>query len=183
MREAELIAEILQAVDSRGLVSTYTMLDGDGDGNIDNISFIVKGGVGAWASLLWPHMEFFPQDSIDFPVRVNGMKPYAFNFEFEGAPTYFTARTFCHEMGHSMGLPDLYHYTNYQNVSPASVWDLMCATNSYQQISTILKSKYLQVAEDPIQITEDGTYTLLSNAASSSQNCYYIKVGESSVEL
>ncbi len=175
MREAELIAEILHAVDSMGLVSTYTMLDGNGDGNIDNISFIVKGGVGEWASLLWPHMEFFPQDSIDFPVRVNGMKPYAFNFEFEGAPTYFTTRTFCHEMGHSMGLPDLYHYINYQNVSPASVWDLMCSTNSYQQISTILKSKYLHVAEEPIQITEDGTYTLLSNASSSSQNCYYIK--------
>ncbi len=175
MREAELIAEILHAVDSMGLVSTYTMLDGNGDGNIDNISFIVKGGVGEWASLLWPHMEFFPQDSIDFPVLVNGIRPNAFNFEFEGAPGYFLARTFCHEMGHSMGLPDLYHYINYRNVSPAGTWDLMCSTDSHQQISTMLKSKYLHVADEPIQITEDGTYTLLSNASSSSQNCYYIK--------
>lgn len=175
MREAELIAEILQAVDSRGLVDTYTLLDGDGDGYIDNVSFIVKGGVGEWASLLWPHMEFFPQDSIDFPVMVNGIRPHAFNFEFEGAPMYFTARTFCHEMGHSMGLPDLYHYKYYSNVSPAGAWDLMCSTNNYQQISTMLKSKYLHVAEEPIQITEDGTYTLLSNASSPSQNCYYIK--------
>lgn len=175
MREAELIAEILHAVDSLGLVSTYTMLDGNGDGKIDNISFIVKGGVGEWASLLWPHMEFFPQDSIDYPVLVNGKQPYAFNFEFEGAPLYFTTRTFCHEMGHSMGLPDLYHYVNYSNVSPAGAWDLMCSTSNYQQISTILKSKYLHVADEPIQITEDGTYTLLSNASSPSQNCYYIK--------
>ena len=175
MREAELIAEILHAVDSMGLVDTYTMLDGDGDGYIDNVSFIVKGGVGEWASMLWPHMEFFPQDSIDFPVSVNGIRPNAFNFEFEGAPWYFATHTFCHEMGHSMGLPDLYHYINYQNVSPAGSWDLMCSTNDYEQISTILKSKYLHVGDEPIQITEDGTYILLSNAASASQNCYYIK--------
>ena len=175
MREAELIAEILHAVDSMHLVDTYTMLDGNGDGKIDNVSFIVKGGVGEWASLLWPHMEFFPQDSIDYPVLVNGKQPYVFNFEFEGAPQYFTTRTFCHEMGHSMGLPDLYHYVNYRNVSPAGAWDLMCSTNDYQQISTILKSKYLHVTDEPVQITEDGTYTLLSNASSASQNCYYIK--------
>ena len=175
MREAELIAEILHAVDSMGLVSTYTMLDGNGDGNIDNISFIVKGGVGEWATILWPHMEFFPQDSIDFPVMVNGIRPYAFNFEFEGSAGYFATRVFCHEMGHSMGLPDLYHYINYRNVSPAETWDLMCSADSYQQISTILKAKYIHVADEPIQITEDGTYTLLSNTSSASQNCYYIK--------
>jgi M6 family metalloprotease-like protein len=175
MREAELIAEILHAVDSMGLVDTYTMLDGNGDGFIDNISFIVKGDVGAWATILWPHMEFFPQDSIDYPVTVNGIRPNAFNFEFEGAPQYFTTRTFCHEMGHSMGLPDLYHYVNYRNVSPAGAWDLMCSTYDYQQISTMLKAKYLHIADEPVQITEEGTYTLLSNASSASQNCYYIK--------
>jgi len=175
MREAELIAEILHAVDSMGLVDTYTMLDGNGDGLIDNISFIAKGDVGAWATILWPHMEFFPQDSIDFPVMVNGIRPHAFNFEFEGSSTYFAARVFCHEMGHSMGLPDLYHYINYGNVFPADYWDMMCSGGAYQQMSVILKSKYIHVADEPIQITEDGTYTVLSNTSSASQNCYYIK--------
>ena len=175
MREAELIAEIVHAVDSMGLVDPYTMLDGNGDGYIDNLSFIFKGGVGAWGSILWPQMEFFPQDSIDFPVMINGTRPYAFNFEFEGASSYFTTQTFCHEMGHSMGLPDLYHYINYPNVSPAGGWDLMCVQTDHQQMSTILKYKYLHVTDEPIQITEDGTYTLLSNASSVSQNCYYIK--------
>lgn len=175
MREAELIAEILHAMDSMGLVDPYTMLDGNGDGYIDNLSFIFKGGVGAWGSILWPQMEFFPQDSIDFPVMINGIRPYAFNFEFEGASSYFTTQTFCHEMGHSMGLPDLYHYINYPNVSPAGAWDLMSVQTDHQQMSTILKYKYLHVTDEPIQITEDGTYTLLSNASSVSQNCYYIK--------
>ena len=175
MREAELIARVARYIDSARKVPELESLDGNYDGNIDNLSIIVQGDVDGWGELLWPHMEFFPQDSMDNPVTINGKRVHAFNFEFEGAPMYFTARTFCHEMGHSMGLPDLYHYKYYSNVSPAGAWDLMCSTNNYQQISTMLKSKYLHVAEEPIQITEDGTYTLLSNASSPSQNCYYIK--------
>ena len=108
MREAQLQARAFHSVDSLGLVDSNVVLDGDGDGDIDNVSFIVKGGVGEWASILWPHMEYFPHDSIDHPVTVNGVRPNTFNFEFEGADHgYFTAQVFCHELGHSLDLPDL----------------------------------------------------------------------------
>ena len=126
MIEAQLLGRILDYVDSMHLVPDTVNLDGDGDGDIDNISFIVKGGVGDWASLLWPHMEYFPHDSLDHTVTVNGVRPNAFNFEFEGAGrSYFDVRVFCHEMGHSLGLPDLYHYVNYDYVMPAGAWDIM----------------------------------------------------------
>ena len=62
MREAQLQARAFRYVDSLGLVSPDVVLDGDGDGDIDNVSFIVKGGIGEWASILWPHMEYFPHD-------------------------------------------------------------------------------------------------------------------------
>ena len=75
MREAQLQARAFRYVDSLGLVSPDVVLDGDGDGDIDNVSFIVKGGIGEWASILWPHMEYFPHDSIDHPVTVNGVRP------------------------------------------------------------------------------------------------------------
>lgn len=39
----------------------------------------------------------------------------------------------------------------------------------------IYKNKILHVSDDPIQITEDGDYTLNSVGSSQSQNCYYIK--------
>lgn len=72
-------------------------------------------------------MEFFPHDSIDHPVTVNGLRPNTFNFEFEGADHgYFTAAVFCHELGHSLHLPDHYHYVNYREVTPSGTWDLMC---------------------------------------------------------
>ena len=175
MREAQLLGRIVSYVDSMHWVGSDASLDGNGDGMLDNLSIIVKGGTGEWASILWPHMEFFPYDSLDYEPKINGLRINTFNFEFEGAPTYFNANVFRHEMGHSLNLPDLYHYLNYSSVSPAGTWDMMCSNYQPNQMAAIYKNKILQVSDDPIEITEDGDYTLLSAGSSPSQNCYYIK--------
>ena len=175
MREALLLGRIVRYVDSLHLVDSNIVLDGDGDGDIDNISFVVKGGTGAWASILWPHMEYFPHDSLDYVATLNGVRPNTFNLEFEGAPTYFNANVFRHEMGHSLDLPDLYHYMYYSDVTPAGCWDMMCNNYVPNHTAAIYKNKILHVSDDPIEITEDGDYTLLSVGSSPSQNCYYIK--------
>ncbi|MBP5643221.1 MAG: T9SS type A sorting domain-containing protein [Bacteroidales bacterium] len=174
-REAELLARAFDYVNENHLVDDNVVLDGDGDGFIDNVSFVVKGGTGEWASILWPHMEFFPHDSIDHQVVVNGVKPNTFNLEFEGSSTYFTADVFRHEMGHSLCLPDLYHYIHYTSVSPAGSWDMMGYNYAPNHTAAIYKNKILHVCDDPIQITESGDYTLNSVGSSQSQNCYYIK--------
>ncbi len=175
MREAQLLGRIVRYVDSLHLVDSNIVLDGDGDGDIDNISFVVKGGTGAWASILWPHMEYFPHDSLGYVATINGVRPNTFNMEFEGSYSYFTADVFRHEMGHSLDLPDLYHYTHYTNVRPTGSWDMM-GDNSYaNHTAAIYKNKILHVSDDPIEITEDGDYTLFSVGSSSTQNCYYIK--------
>ena len=80
MREAELLGRIVSYVDSVGLVDATVDLDGNDDGMVDNVSFVVKGGTGAWASILWPHMEFFPYDSLDYEPRINVLKLTTFNF-------------------------------------------------------------------------------------------------------
>ena len=176
MREAQLLGRIVSYVDSLHLVDADVSLDGNGDGLLDNLSVIVKGGTGEWASILWPHMEFFPYDSLDYEPKINGLKINTFNFEFEGAgSSLFSAHVFRHEMGHSLNLPDLYHYLNYSYVSPAGSWDMMCSNYQPNQMAAIYKNKILHVADDPIEITEDGDYTLLSVGSSPSQNCYYIK--------
>ncbi|MBR6131190.1 MAG: hypothetical protein IKQ20_04955, partial [Bacteroidales bacterium] len=176
MREAQLLGRIVHYVDSLHLVDSSVVLDGDGDGDIDNISFIVKGGTGAWASILWPHMEYFPHDSLDYVAEINGVRPNTFNLEFEGAQSsLFSAHVFRHEMGHSLDMPDLYHYINYDYVSPAGSWDMMCSNYTPNHTAAIYKNKILHVSDDPIEITEDGDYTLLSVGSSPSQNCYYIR--------
>ena len=172
-RERELLARVTDYVEQNHLVADSCNLDGDGDGKIDNVSFIIKGGVGAWASILWPHMEFFPQDSMDHTVQINGYSLHAFNMEFEGS-SYFSIETFCHELGHSLRIPDFYHYTDFTNVDPVGPWDIM-ANGRLVHSSAIVKYKYLHTVDDPIEITEDGTYTLNSVGSSPSQNLYYIR--------
>ena len=175
MREAQLLGRIVNYVDSLGLVDPSVVLDGNNDGMVDNLSVIVKGITGAWSTILWPHMEYFPYDSLDYEPRINGLRVNTFNFEFEGSLFYFIPQVFCHELGHSLALPDLYHYANYKDVTPAGRWDMMCDNSWNNQIAAIYKNKILHVSDDPVEITEDGDYTLLSVGSSSSQNCYYIK--------
>jgi M6 family metalloprotease-like protein len=176
MLEIELLERIFNYVDTAGWVNPNVVLDGNGDGDIDNVSIIVKGMCDDWGDLLWPHMEFFPHDSVGHTVTINGVRVHAYNFEFEADSIYFTPKTFCHEMCHSLGLPDLYHYSHYTNIYTAGCWDVMDANWwGANHTAAIIKSKYLHVCDDPIEIICDGDYTLRSVGSSPSQNCYYIR--------
>lgn len=158
MREAELIARVAHFVDSARLVNNTVDLDGDDDGDIDNLSIIVKGDVDGWGELLWPHMEFFPHDSVGYTVTINGKRVNAFNFEFEGSCSTFPYKTFYHEMCHSIGLPDLYHYNHYTGVSPVP-YDLMGSSRMCNP-SFIYRHKILHLGPEPEQITQDGAYSV-----------------------
>jgi len=171
-REEKLLIRALHYVDSMHLVDYSTNLDGNNDGFIDNISFIIKGNVGDWNDLLWPHMDF-ATDSIA-QITINGKTPKVYNFEFANSGPYFTANVFSHEMAHSLGIPDLYHYFYMNNVMPVGAWDQM-ANSNLQQISTIIKHKFLGIVDEPIEITEDGHYVVNSNTSSDQQNCYFIR--------
>ncbi|MBR4911741.1 MAG: T9SS type A sorting domain-containing protein [Bacteroidales bacterium] len=176
IREFEMLARVLRYVDSLNLVDSNINLDGNNDGLIDNISFILKGGVGDWNDLLWPHMNFFSAYYAGLPeeIYINGKLPRCYNFEFANSGYYFSANVFCHEMGHSLGIPDYYHYYNYNEIVPVGIWDQM-AQNNLQQISTILKYKFLGIVDEPIEITSDGHYILNSNTSSDHNNCYFIR--------
>ena len=171
-REEELLIRVLRYVDSLHLVDDNVNLDGNSDGFIDNISFIIKGDVGGWNDLLWPHMNFVTPAIAE--MTINGKTPNAYNFEFANSGPYFTANTFSHEMAHSLGIPDFYHYFNYGNITPVGLWDQM-AQNNLQQISTIIKYKFLGIVDEPVEITEDGHYVLNSNSSSDQNNCYFIR--------
>jgi len=131
-------------------------IDYDGDGYVDNICFVVRGGATAWATLLWPHKwSLFSHD-----VYIHGKQVMEYNFMLEGQSGYFTTAVLSHEMLHTLTFPDLYRY--YANGTPTGNWDIMCSgSNPPQQTTSYMKWKYGNWLNEPTLI-QPGRYTLNS---------------------
>ena len=135
-------------------VSDTIDLDYNDDGNVDNVVFVIKGRPGEWASLLWPHRWSI----YDREVWLKGLRVFDFNLQLE-IGDYFNVSTLCHEMNHSLGAPDLYHYNS--GIDAVGSWDLMCGNASPpQHMGAYMKYKYGNWIESIPEIIEYGTYEL-----------------------
>ena len=170
-REFELLVGAVEYINAHAPVPTNYVLDCDGDGCIDNVNFIVKGTYTGWSDLLWPHKwNLYGRE-----VYINGKRVNTFNFQLEGSGSnYFGPSTFCHEMFHSLGAPDLYRYNTGTSITPVGSWDLMAGNaNPPQHSLAYMKYKYGNWIDSIPLITTPGTYTLRTVADSSNtQNCY-----------
>jgi M6 family metalloprotease-like protein len=166
-REHTLLHDAVVWVNVNSPVPAGLNLDGDSDGSVDNVCFIVRGGNGAWASLLWAHRWAL----YSVPTYINGKQVWDYTFQPE---SQVDVQTLCHEMFHALGAPDLYHYDDGGlNISPASEWDLMESGGGH--MGAYMKWKYSEntwIASIP-EITASGTYTL-QPLTSSTNNCYKI---------
>jgi len=171
MREHTLLKN---AVDEVGPSVPPTLnIDKDNDGYVDNVCFVVKGNVGGWSDLLWPHKyNLFLQTAY-----INNKQVNVYNFQLETAPSYFTNGTLCHEMFHTLGAPDLYHYEpGFEGMSATGPWDLMENTsNPPQHQGAYMKYKYGNWIDSIPTLTQSGTYTLHALGSASNGNvCYKI---------
>lgn len=173
-REFGLIERAVNWVNANCPVSGGLNIDMDGDGMVDNICFVISGSYTGWSDLLWPHKWAL----YDRQVFINGKRVYTFNLQLAGSGDhYFSVSTFCHEMTHTLGAPDLYNYYHYTNVTPAGSWDLMCASqNPPQQTNALFKLNYLNWFDSIPEITDTGVYTLQS-LATGSNRAYKIASG------
>lgn len=174
-REFSLLERAINYIED--MVPDDLNLDYNEDGKVDNVVFVIKGEPGEWASLLWPHRWCI----YDRYVPLHDLQVYDFNLQLEQGGM-FNVSTLCHEMFHSLGAPDLYHYS--EGVDPVGSWDLMCGTTEPpQQTSTYMKYKYGNwVDEIPVINPEDldtwGTYELESVAWEGGRhNGYMIPTG------
>jgi len=174
-REFTLLASALAGV--AAAVPSDLVIDTDGDGLVDNVVFVISGTSGAWSSLLWPHRW-----SIwDRTVTLRGKRVYDFNFQLQEFLTSSNVGVICHEFFHTLGAPDLYHYTS-NGISPAGSWDLMeNNTNPPQHMGAYMKWKYGDWIPSITTISNYGTYTL-NPITSSTNNCYRINSPNSSTE-
>ncbi len=163
LREHTLLQNAINAIHDE--VPTGLNLDGDNDGQVDNVCFVIRGSSGAWADLLWAHRWVL----YSFNVYLRGKQVYDYTFQPE---TQNDVQTLCHEMFHSLGAPDLYHYTG-NGISPAGPWDLM--ESGFGHMLGYMKYKYAgqQWITQLPEITTAGTYTL-NPLTSPTNNIYKI---------
>lgn len=123
-REMELLENALQAV--LPSLPSDALLDGDEDGRIDNVTFIVSGSSGGWNQILWPHSWDLQRNKIMAEDK-NGEEKQAFHYNLLlASPAYGGVGVLCHEMLHAVGFPDLYRGSD--SGVPVGSWDVM-ATN------------------------------------------------------
>ncbi|MHC4499462.1 MAG: M6 family metalloprotease domain-containing protein, partial [Planctomycetota bacterium] len=152
-------------------------IDGDNDGNVDNVCFIIRGGTDGWSDLLWAHWWQLSTHN----VQINGIKVWDYNFQLE-----FTVGVgvLCHEMFHTLGAPDLYHYVD-NGIAPVDDWGLMeNESNPPEHMGAYMKHRYgTWISALPL-ITNAGRYTLMPLTSSTdnakrfnspqSSNEYYV---------
>lgn len=146
-REHTLLANAIAAIAPQ--VPLDLNIDADADGGVDNVCFIIRGPHTAWADLLWAHRWVL----YNAQAMINGKQVWDFTFQPENQNS---VRTLCHEMFHSAGAPDLYHYQS-DGVTPTGCWDIMESGNGHMGMH--MKAQYGQWIA-PIPEIGAGVYTL-----------------------
>lgn len=174
-REHTLLVDAVNGVSA--LVPTSLNLDGDNDGKVDNVCFIIQGATTAWATLLWPHRWAL----YTYTVNINGKRVYDYNFQLSNSLASSGVGVLCHEMFHSLGAPDLYHYTS-NGITPVGSWDIMQTDlNPPQHMSAYMKYKYGHWISEIPTLSTGGTYTL-NPLTSSTNQAYRINSPNSATE-
>jgi len=130
-----------------------------------------------WSSLLWPHMWYLYSQS----AYINGKRVGTFNFQLQNSLMSSGVGVLCHEMFHSLGAPDLYHYTE-NGITPVGTWDIMeNDLNPPQHMGAHMKFKYGKWISSIPVITESGTYSL-NPQTKPENNCFRINSPKSTNE-
>jgi len=174
-REFTLLVNAVNGVSAQ--IPTSLNLDGDNDGRVDNVCFIIKGNSDGWSELLWPHRWAI----YDRYVYINSKRVYDFNFQLSAFLSSSGVGVLCHEMFHSLGAPDLYHYSS-DGFSAVGPWDLMDNnSNPPQHMGAYMKYKYGHWISAIPELSVDGSYTL-NPLVSATNNCFKIPSPNSSSE-
>ena len=126
MRELTLLENALRA--SLPSLPGDVLLDRNGDGKIDNITFLVSGTTSGWNQILWPHSWGLKKDIITVKDASGEEKQaYDFNLTFSSVQ-YAGTGVLAHELLHTVGFPDLYRYQSGSG-TPVGGWDVMGTTD------------------------------------------------------
>ena len=169
---------LLDALKSSG-VTDNNNIDGDSNGYIDNIIFIVSGSPDDWSDVLWPH-KWDIRAYLD-EEEFNGSIPAVYNLQFAKE---LEVSVLCHELMHSLGIDDLYRYS-YKG-DPVGQWDMM--NHNLEGTMVNFASRYYtgQTANANVKwtnqmntISESGEYTLDLASLNTKKSNYFITTSDS----
>lgn len=163
IREQTMLAEAISSIAPQ--VPNTLNIDADNDNYVDNVCFIIRGPHTAWSDLLWAHRWSLYVTDAD----INGKMVWDFTFQPENQNS---VTTLCHEMFHSVGAPDLYHY-DFNGVTPAGCWDIMESGEGH--MGMYMKYKYGGWLTSLPLATPGNTYTL-SPVSSPTNNVYKVAI-------
>jgi M6 family metalloprotease-like protein len=161
-REHSLLASAVNWAKSSYSLPAGVNFDSDGNGVVDNVCFVIKGSSDGWNDLLWPHRWSIYSQT----VTIENMKVYGYTLQLENV----SVNTLCHEMFHSLGAPDLYHYNNTD--VPVGPWDIMASGVCH--MGAWMKYYYGGWIPKIPEIKESGTYTIKA-LDKGDQNCWLIR--------
>ncbi len=173
-REHTLLKNAVEWVNLHSAVPASLDIDADNDGFVDNVCFFVKGNSSGWSELLWAHRWML----YTYNVEINGKRVWDYTFQPENQTSVITMS---HEMFHTLGAPDLYHYYYDTQITPVAQWDIMATGAGH--MSAYMKWRYSDqtwITNIP-EITTPGTYTLHA-LTSPVNNCYKFASPNSSSE-
>ena len=175
---------LLAALDSADVDVNYKNYDGDGDGMVDLVFFVIAGNGANYSgndeNLWWPHRsQIWNRKEYakggDPYIRKDGVLLWDFASSTELAG--YTSQpksiyidgigTICHEFSHVLGLPDFYD-SNYEedgeSITPGD-WSLMAKgsylDNGFTPAGYSLFERYsVGFTDEPKKITAEGSYTL-----------------------
>ena len=170
------IDDACQAAKENG--TDFTQYDADGDGCVDLVYVYYAGygeDSGASASTLWPCSGIH-----NGSTKYDGKSIYRYGISNElfAYPSYYNGTTpllrgisvFIHEMGHTLGLPDVYPTSSWTDVATydnqsMEFWDIMdngtAVCNGYYPTPySAWEREWLGWTEAIEEISQPGTYTL-----------------------
>ena len=176
--DAQIITEI---INNNPDLSQY-VTDYDGDGCIDNLTVILRGGAYAESadSSLYPHKsEYAGADGISGKLVRNYNMICSWRL-MEQPVLSEESGTLSHELLHSLGFADLY---NSSSENPVYTWSIMGSASYYLQYPLAYERMYFKDWISIDEISEDATLTLNPQDDASGNQAYILKSELSDTEF
>lgn len=186
IRPAAMAWEACKAADAN---IDFSLYDQDSDGEVDNVYIFYAGRDESEytdeTDLIWAHQYFIVsgEETVSGVTKLDGVTidRYACSSELAGRKTLTGIGTFCHEYGHTFGLPDFYD-TDYDDDGAwaAGLWrstSLMDGGNYNNDSATPPNfnciERYLLGLATPKELCNDFSYTL--EPIHYNNQCYMMK--------